>query len=320
MPFSDLKELASKVNRLGMKFKNPYEQFIFDGVKVNKSGRTDVIIFCKKRNERKPVRFCKIRNGSNPFLLNRGYPTAYVQELVNDFGKASSNPYEQFTFVSKIETGTSNKFKVKIFCKKRNETKICEFGSLTKGSNPFNVLICIPNDYIVKNVNTLGQMPNRNDEKFIFIKRMDEGSNFKVCIENIETKEQKIAEYHSLKSGRNPFNKSQDRVEATQVQPLVMEILKSMGFKSIVNEYKLSINSRPDFLCELPNGNLLIVEVKAESDYNKLNLNMAQITKYKKEAAVKFGSKFAGVVLVSPNGTNGCQPIKNLKSILKSYF
>lgn len=320
MPFSDLKELASNVNKLGKKFKNPYEQFMYDGININKSGRTDIIIFCKKRNERKSVRYCKIRKGSNPFLLNRGYPTSYIQELVNGFGKVSTNPYEQFTFVEKMESGFCNKFKVKIYCKKRNETKICEFGSLTKGSNPFNVLICIPNDYIIKNINALGQISDRNDEKFFFVKKIDEGSNFKVCIENVETKEQKVAEYHSLKSGRNPFNKTQNRIEANQVQPLVMEILTSMGFKSIIKEYTLSINSRPDFLCELPNGDFLIVEVKAESDYNKLHKNMMQVNKYKKEGAQKFGSKFIGVVLVSPNGTNGCQSIKNLKSILKSYF
>lgn len=169
---------------------------------------------------------------------------------------------------------------------------------------------------VKKVINKLGRCKKRLDEQFSFVGFAGRrGQHLLVEIKNSKNKKKVTRRYCDIQRGRNPFNSNYDFHEVNVVQPKIKKFLKSLNF-IVEEEVCLSKRSRIDFVCTNKQGKKILIEVKSDKkEHFQVSLT-SQLTKYKVDGKRKYKNKYAGVFLVSENGSYGYS-IKELKKYFK---
>jgi hypothetical protein len=91
-----------------------------------------------------------------------------IKTKVNAAGKISKNPWEQYTFVSKVRINGRTKVMIKNV--KTHDVVESQYSDLVNAKkNPFNLKIYLPDEYIAFSVNQMGRKQKKS-EQFRFVK------------------------------------------------------------------------------------------------------------------------------------------------------
>lgn len=134
-----------------------------------------------------------------------------------------------------------------------------------------------------------------------------------VEVQCIETKEKKITEESAIIKNKNPFNKTQNRVELKETQPLYEELLKKYKLKYI-KEYNIG-TKRIDFVFFLGDKKIGL-EVK-QSDKRHYS-SKGQIETYKR-LSKELNHNLHDIILSDPKGKHpNSISIKKLEEFIKN--
>lgn len=247
------------------------------------------------------------------------YSVDELKQIVNKAGASFNNPYESFVFKGTSGRNKAQKLMIKIYNKKRKESKVVFLDSIFKNYNPFNVKRSVPKEYMRKAVNKIGSSSKNKKEQFRFVSWFRDSQNYIVVkIKNRKTGEIKYCRYSMMVHRKeNPFCETQNRHEIKVVHPKVKKELLKMGFLEIDQEVRISKRSRLDFLCTTKKGKKIIIEVKSDKRKHSLKELKTQTKKYDVDARRVFKGDFAGVFLVSLKGIHGGYALKDLSKILR---
>jgi hypothetical protein len=128
-----------------------------------------------------------------------------MQQIVDKIGAAQNNPWEQFKFSGFVKH-TSSHLYIKINRLKNNDEITTTYSSIKRDHNPFKLKNGLPNEFIIEQVNKIGESfsnPAHHYQFSHFGKR--DSRNIHVFIKNMKTNEIKEQRYGRLTKGQNPF-------------------------------------------------------------------------------------------------------------------
>lgn len=301
-------EVIIKINKLGLKSK-PHFKCSNPLVSYQDSNRLIEVqnIITGEKVTRK---MRDIRAGRNPWtnILNNDD----VIKLVNNLGSKASPQFKctnpkapqrngngRDIELQNIETG----FKV-----------IRKFNDIKRGKNPWGFKSKrFDSNQVIRDLNKIGLKSN---PRFKCINAdmgfSTKGKHRLVQIINLETKATIISTMGNLKHGKNPWNKSQDRVELQQIHPMYKKLFTK---HKVEYKYNFRLGSRfIDFAFQTNKG-WIGLEVKQSGHWYSKN---KQLSTYKQLASLKqYGLR--GIILSDPKGSHkdkGSISIKELEARL----
>lgn len=298
---TDNESVTKKINKLGQETKGLKYKCLNPFAGKDKANHRKITIQAFNTKEIKTIGFRQLIRYNNPFFRGQSKNDEVIK-IVNEIGKKSNPSF--LCFDPMVGTNKHGSRKIKLKAIKSGEIKEVFFKHVKAGANPFrarNSWFRTDNELIEKIINDQGQKANPN---FICVDPCV-GFNSRrsrlVKIKCVSTGEIKITEMYPLKIGRNPFNKTQNRVELNEVHPQIEKMVSKLGF-AIQKNYKLGKSEFIDFNLSHPKLKYNIaIEAKQSDTFHTYSKN--QQKRYRQKASLK-QHKIKKLLFVDPKGSH----------------
>lgn len=304
-------DLIKSINELGLKA-NP--QFKCSNANIPFPKYTNRLVEIQNitTGEKAIRRMRDIKAGRNPWtnLLS----DSDVIKLINELGQ-KANP--QFKCTNpKAPQRNGNGRDIEIQNISTGERVIRKYNDIRRGSNPWGFKSKrFDNNQVMNDLNKIGiksSPPFKCVNADVGFSKI--GKHRLVEIINLETNKKTICTMGNIKKGKNPWNKSQDRVELQVIHPM---------YKKLFDKYKVEYKPNfklghrfIDFIFKMQSG-WVGLEVKQSNHwYSKNN----QLNFYKQVSSLK-QYNLTKILLSDPVGNHkskGSISLKELENILKS--